>query len=135
MKKNTIYTDSYTHAGVQRFIIWILDTQGIGQFELSKRAQMSQATLWQIQNKSPKTVTRPPRKTTLAVLAASLGAEVRFDTEVSQFSIVQTSIPQTESNDLNLLLSDIARALTNSGKTRFSVEERERIVRVVKAVI
>ena len=135
MTTNTLYSDYYTHAGVQRFIIWILETQGIGQFELSKRAQMSQATLWQIQNKSPKTVTRPPRKSTLSTLSASLGAEVRFDTEENRFSIIQASIPETESKDLNLLLSEIARALTKSGKTKFSIGERERIVRVVKAVL
>ena len=44
--QNTLFSAPYTHSGVQALIQWLMDTQGIGQFELSKRSGLSPATVY-----------------------------------------------------------------------------------------
>ncbi len=112
-----------------------MDTQGISQFELSKRAGLSPAAVFQILNKSKKQVTRPSRRSTVSALAQTIGAEVQFDSARNQFVLVQKyELPETDSKDLGLLLSEIGDWIL-SRKKRITREERERIVRVVKAVL
>jgi transcriptional regulator with XRE-family HTH domain len=130
-----LFSSPYTHTGVQRLISWILDCQGIGQFELSKRTGLSPATIYQILNKTERQVTRPPRRSTLSALASAIGAEVQFEENGKQFALVQKyDLPRTEARELSLLLSQIGRWIQSRGKP-ISKEERERIVRVVKAVV
>jgi transcriptional regulator with XRE-family HTH domain len=130
-----LFSNPYTHTGVQRLIQWILDSQGIGQFELSKRSGLSPATIYQILNKTEKQVTRPPRRSSLSALASAIGAEVQFDGRRNQFALVQKyDLPQTEAKELSLLLSQIGSWILSRGKP-ISKEERERIIRVVKAVV
>lgn len=130
-----LFSSRYTHAGVQRLIQWIMDSQGIGQFELSKRSGLSPATIYQILTKSEKQVTRPPRRSTLSALASAVGAEVQFDGRRNQFALVQKyDLPRTEAKELSLLLSQIGSWILSRGKS-LSKEDRERIVRVVKAVV
>lgn len=109
--------------------------QGIGQFELSKRSGLSPASVYQILNKSEKDVTRPPRRSTLSGLAASIGGEVTFDSKKNQFAIVQKyELPKTEAKEVSLLLSEIG-AMIVSRRKPMSREEREKIARVVKALV
>jgi len=70
-----VFADDYTHSGVQPLILWIMDSQGISQFELSKRSGVSPAAIHQILKKGEKDVTRPPRKSTLAALAKVVGGK------------------------------------------------------------
>ena len=44
----------YTHAGIQRLIRNLLDTFGVSQFELAKRAGLTPAAIYQILKKSEK---------------------------------------------------------------------------------
>ena len=130
-----LFVGPYTHTGVQNLVRWILDSQGIGQFELSKRSGLSPATIFQILNKSEKDVTRPPRRSTLSVLAATLGADLQFDTANNQFALVQRyDLPRTEAKELSLLLSEIGSWILSRRK-RLTGEERELILRVVKAMV
>jgi transcriptional regulator with XRE-family HTH domain len=132
---NPRYSGPYTHTGVQRLIHWILDSQGIGQFELSKRSGLSPATIYQILNKSESQVTRPPRRSSLSALATAVGAEVHFDVKKNQFYLTQQfQLPDAGTKELNLLLSEIGSAIL-SRRTSLAKDERERIVRVVKAVL
>ena len=134
-QRNVLFTAPYTHTGVQELVRWIMDTQGIGQFELSKRAGLSPAAVFQILNKSEKQVTRPSRRSTLSALAQTVGAEVQFDSERNQFALVQKfELPETDSKDLRLLLSEIGDWIVSRRK-RMTREERDRIVRVVKALM
>jgi hypothetical protein len=134
-ERNYLFTAPYTHTGVQELVRWIMDTQGIGQFELSKRAGLSPAAVFQILNKSEKQVTRPSRRSTLSALAQTVGAEVQFDSERNQFALVQKfELPETDSKDLRLLLSEIGDWIVSRRK-RMTREERDRIVRVVKALM
>jgi transcriptional regulator with XRE-family HTH domain len=132
---NPLYSGPYTHTGVQRLIQWILDSQGIGQFELAKRSKLSPATIYQILNKSEQQVTRPPRRSSLSSLAAAVGAEVHFDGKKNQFFLTQKfQLPEVGTKELNLLLSEIG-SLVLSRRKSLTKEERERIARVVKAVL
>jgi hypothetical protein len=129
-----LFVAHYTHTGVQRLVLWIMDTQGIGQFELSKRAGLSPAAIFQILNKSEKQVTRPSRRSTLSALAQAVGAEVQFDSTKNQFALVQKyNVPETDSKDLGLLLSEIGDWIISRRK-RMTKEEHDRILRVVKAL-
>jgi transcriptional regulator with XRE-family HTH domain len=130
-----LFSGPYTHTGVQRLIQWIMDSQGIGQFELSKRSGLSPATIFQILNKSEGQVTRPPRRSTLSALGQAIGADLQFDGEKNQFALVQKyELPKTEARELSLLLSEIGNWIMSRRKA-LTKEERERIVRVVKALI
>lgn len=130
-----LFAAPYTHSGVQSLIQWLMDSQGIGQFELSKRSGLSPATIYQILNKSESQVTRPPRRSTLAALARVVGADLHFDGKRNQFFLTQQfQLPKTEAKELSFLLSEIG-SLILSRRRILTKEERERIVRVVKALV
>ena len=132
---NHLFSAPYTHTGVQQLIQWIMDSQGIGQFELAKRANLSPAAVYQILTKTEKDVTRPPRKSTLTALAKVIGAEVHYESSRNLFSLTQAfEMPKTEAKELNLLLSEIGNIVMTKRRS-LSKEERERIVRVVKALV
>ncbi len=140
-RSRDLYSAPYTHTGVQKLVQWIMDTQGIGQFELSKRSGLSPAAIYQILTKTEKDVTRPPRRSTVSALAHVVGANVAFDSRTNKFALIQTidlkRIPPN--HEFSLLVSQIASILMGqlirTGKKKFTKEERERIVRVVKAVV
>ena len=130
-----LFAGPYTHTGVQQLIRWLMDRQGIGQFELSKRSGLSPATIFQILNKSESQVSQPPRRSTIAALGKVLGAEVHFDGRKNKFYLTQQfQLPKTEVKELSLLLSEIGSLILSRRRT-LTAEERERIVRVVKAVV
>lgn len=133
--QNNLFSALYTHTGVQRLIHWIMDTQGIGQFELSKRADLSPAAIYQILQKSESQVTRPPRKSTLASLAKVVSAKVTFHSDKGTFAICQEfELPKTESREISLLLSEIG-SVVMTHKKRLTKQERDTIVRVVKSLL
>ena len=130
-----VFADDYTHSGVQRFIGWLMDTQGLSQFELSKKAGLSPAAIHQILKKREKDVTRPPRKSTLSALGKVINADVRFQSDKNKFLLAHDhETPDINAKQISLLLSEIGTWLA-SRKKRLTEEERERIVRVVKAMI
>lgn len=132
---DTLFSAPYTHSGVQALIQWIMDTQGIGQFELSRRSGLSPATVYAILNKTEKMITRPPRKSTISSLANSLGAQITFDTKRRTFSLIQEfELPSTTSAEIRAVLNDIGRLLSARRKP-LKREERDRLMRVVKAVL
>ena len=63
-----------------------------------------------------------------------MGARVHFDSEKNRFALLQ-DIDWQPGMEFSMLLSEIAAVLVASGKKHFSDEERDRIVRVVKAVV
>jgi hypothetical protein len=137
VQKNAKYLFSapYTHSGVQELVKWLMDSQGIGQFQLSKRAGLSTAGVYQIVTKSEEEVTRPPRRSTVAALAQSIGAQVRFEEKNNLFELVQDfELPKTESKELSLLLSEIGSVILARRK-KLTRDQRKQIVRVVKALL
>jgi hypothetical protein len=130
-----VFSAPYTHTGVQKLITWIMDTQGIGQFELSKLSRLSPAAIYQILNKSENEVSRPPRRSTVSALAQAIGARVHFDSAKNVFAVFQQfDLPKTDAKQLSLLLSDIGSWIISRRKP-ITKDERERIVRVVKASV
>jgi transcriptional regulator with XRE-family HTH domain len=130
-----LFSAPYSHTGVQQLITWIMDSQGIGQFELSKRSRLSPAAIYQILNKSENEVSRPPRRSTVSALAQAIGARVHFDSEKNMFALFQQfDLPKTDAKQLSLLLSEIGSWIISRRKL-VTKEERERIVRVVKASV
>ena len=116
-------------------ILWIMDTQGIGQFELSKRSGLSPAAIFQILKKSEKEVTQPPRRSTVSALAQAVNADVKFDSKKNLLHLVRRyEVPDTGARELNRLLAEIGRLISGKRK-EITTEERERIVRVVKALL
>ena len=132
-----LFSAPYTHTGVKSLVQYLMDSQGIGQFELSKRAGLSPAAVFQILNKTEKDVTRPPRRSTLGSLAQSIGARVSFVTKDKSvhFGVCQDyEMPKTERREISLLLSQIGSLVLSSGR-RISAEDRQRIVKVVRVLI
>ena len=130
-----LFAGQYTHSGVQRLVHWIMDSQGISQYALSKRSAVSPAAIFQILNKSEKQVSRPPRRSTVVALGKSVGADVHFDGKKNRFFLTQQyELPKTRGKELSLLLSEIGSTIMSRGKS-LSKEERGRIVRVVKALV
>jgi len=112
-----------------------MDSQGIGQFELSKRSGLSPATIFQILNKSENEVTRPPRRSSITAIASAVGAEVIYDGKKNRFALVQKfELPKTRAKEISLLLSEIGSWIAASRRS-MTKEERDRIVRVVKALV
>jgi transcriptional regulator with XRE-family HTH domain len=132
---NTLFSAPYTHSGVQALIQWLMDTQGIGQFDLSKRSGLSPATVYAILNKTEKMITRPPRKSTISSLATSLGAQITFDTKRRTFSLIQEfELPPTASAEIRAVLNEIGGILSARQKP-LNREERDRLLRVVRALL
>ncbi len=136
-----LFSAPYTHTGVQKLVQWILDSQGIGQFELSKRSGLSPAAIYQILTKTEKDVTRPPRRSTVSALAQVVGTNIVFDSRTNRFALVQTidmkKLPPN--HEFSLLMSQIASILmaqlARTGRKKFTKEESDRILRVVKALV
>jgi transcriptional regulator with XRE-family HTH domain len=130
-----VFSAPYTHTGVQKLIRWIMDSQGIGQFELSKRSRLSPAAIYQILNKSGGEVSRPPRRSTVTALAQAIGARVHFDSEKNMFALFQQfDLPKTNAKELSLLLSEIGSWIISRRKP-LTKDERDRMVRIVKATL
>ena len=132
---NHSFSAPYTHTGVQSLIRFLMDSQGIGQFEVSKRSGLSPATLYQILNKTEKQVTRPPRRSTVSALGRVIGADVQFDSDKNLFHLTQRiDMPKTEEKELSLMLSEIGSWVLSRGRP-VTREDRALVVRVVKALI
>ena len=130
-----VFSAPYTHSGVQKLVQWLMDSQGIGQFELSKRSELSPAAIFQILSRSENEVSRPPRRSTVSALGQAIGARVHFDGKKNVFALFQQfELPKTEAKELSLLLSEIGSWIISRRKP-VTKDERERLVRVVKAVL
>jgi len=125
----------YTHAGIQQMIRDLLDTYGISQFELSKRAGLTPAAIYQILKKKPKQVSRPPRKSTVQGLAKAVGATVRFNGQTNIVSLFRTDFPETKDDSITQFLLQVADAVKQSGRTEIPRDERDKILRVIRVLL
>jgi len=65
----------------------------------------------------------------------AIGADLQFDGKRNQFALVQKyDLPKTEAKEISLLLSEIGSWIMSRRKA-LTKEERERIIRVVKALV
>lgn len=128
------FTEEYTHSGVKRVIARILKYQAISQYELAKRAQLNPSTIYQILSKDEEDTSRPPRLSTVTAIARATGHSVTFDNEHNRLSFEKVTEPPAR-DDIEELIVDIRTILQRSGKERFSKEEKERILDVLKALV
>lgn len=128
------FTEDYTHSGVKRVIVRILKYQAISQYELAKRAQLNPSTIYQILSKDEEDTSRPPRLSTVTAIARATGHSVTFDNEHNRLSFEKIAEPPAR-NDIEELIADIRTVLQRKGKERFSKEEKERILDVLKALV
>lgn len=125
----------YTHTGIQQLIRDILDTYGLSQFELAKRAGLTPAAIYQVLKKSEKQVTRPPRKSTIQGLARAIGAQVMFNSKTNKIFLQHASMPETKHDDIAQFLLRIADALRQSGRREMSRDEQDKLLRVIRVLL
>jgi transcriptional regulator with XRE-family HTH domain len=125
----------YTHTGIQQLIRDILDTFGMSQFELAKRAGLTPAALYQILKKSEKQVSRPPRKSTVQGLAQAIGAQVTFNSKTNKIFLQHATVPETKRDDISQFLLRIADALRQSGRREIPGDEQDKILRVIRVML
>jgi hypothetical protein len=130
-----LFSYPYTHTGIQHLIRGILDTYGISQFELAKRADLTPATIYQILKKSEKQVTRPPRKSTVQALGKAIGAQVMFNSNTNMVFVQNASVPESKHDDITQFMLQIADAIRQSGRTEIPREERDKILRVLRVLL
>ena len=134
-KYSALSSYPYTHTGIQHLIRDILDTYGLSQFELAKRANLTPATIYQILKKSEKQVTRPPRKSTVQAFARAIGAQVMFNSKTNMIFLHHASVPETKRDDIVQFMLQIADAITQSGRTEIPRDERDKILRVLRVLL
>lgn len=125
----------YTHTGIQQLIRDILDTYGMSQFELAKRANLTPAAIYQILKKSEREITRPPRKSTVQGLARAIGAQVMFNSKRNMIFLQHPAIPETKHDDIAQFLLRIADALRQSGRKEIPRDEQDKILRVIRVLL
>lgn len=130
-----LFSYPYTHTGIQHLIRDILDTYGISQFELAKRADLTPATIYQILKKSEKQVTRPPRKSTVQAFGKAIGAQVMFNSKTNMVFVQNASVPESKHDDIAQFMLQIADAIRQSGRTEIPREERDKILRVLRVLL
>ena len=112
-----LFSYLYTHTGIQHLIRDILDTYGISQFELAKRAGLTPATIYQILKKTEKQVTRPPRRSTVQAFGKAIGAQVMFNSKTNMVFVQNASVPESKHDDITQFMLHIADAIRQSGRT------------------
>lgn len=135
VKGPALFSYPYTHTGIQRLIRDILDTYGISQFELAKRAGLTPATIYQILKKSEKQVTRPPRKSSVQAFARAIGAQVMFNSKTNKIFLHHASVPETKHDDIAQFILQIADAIRQSGRAEMPRDERDKILRVLRVLL
>jgi len=125
----------YTHTGTQHLIRDILDTFGISQFELAKRAGLTPAAIYQILKKSEKEVAGPPRKSTVLALARAIGGQVMFNSKTNMIFLQHASVPESKRDDIAQFLLRVADALTQSGRREIPRDEQDKILRVIRVLL
>jgi transcriptional regulator with XRE-family HTH domain len=125
----------YTHSGIQQMIHEILDTYGMSQFELARRAGLTPAAIYQILKKSEKQVSRPPRKSTVQALARAIGAQIMFNSKTKKIFLQHASVPEAKREDIAHFLLRIADAIRQSGRSEIPRDEQDKILRVIRVML
>lgn len=141
-----IYTDNHTaHTmskiienddipGIQRLIQRLSAAEGISIYELAERSGLHPTTLYAILKKKPSATRRPVRRETIRALAEGTRHAVTFDA-VRKRVILENSEEPAPRNDVDELLDGMRRVLVRSGRRKYAIEERQRILEVVRILV
>ena len=120
--------------GIQRLIHRLSAAEGISIYQLAERSGLHPTTLYAILKKKPSTTRRPVRRETIRALAEGNRYTVTFDA-VKKRVILEKSEEPAPRNDADELLEGIRRVLASSGRRKFTTEERQKILDVVRALV
>jgi transcriptional regulator with XRE-family HTH domain len=120
--------------GIQRLIHRLSAAEGISIYQLAERSGLHPTTLYAILKKKPSTTRRPVRRETIRALAEGNRYTVTFDA-VKKRVILEKSEEPAPRNDADELLEGIRRVLARSGRRKFTTEERQKILDVVRALV
>jgi len=120
--------------GVQRLIQRLSAAEGISIYELAERSGLHPTTLYAILKKKPTATRRPVRRETIRALAEGNRYEVTFDA-VRKRVILKKSEEPAPRNDEEELLDGMRRILARSGKRKFTVEEKEKILAMLRVLV
>ena len=120
--------------GIQRLIQRLSAAEGISIYELAERSGVHPTTLYSILKKKPGPHRRPVRRETIRALAEGNRHRVTFD-GVRKRVILEKSEELTPRNDVDELMEGMRRVLASSGRRKFTPQEKERILEVVRVLV
>ncbi len=120
--------------GIQRLIHRLSAAEGISTYELAERSGLHPTTLYAILKKKPSTTRRPVRRETIKALAEGNRHTVTFDAVKKKVSLVKSEEPPPR-NDVDELLDGMKRVLARSDSRKFTKEEKQKILEVVKVLV
>ena len=141
-----IYTDNYLNQdmpqiiekdhilGIQRLIQRLAAAEGISLYELAGRSAVHPTTLYAILKKKPSATRRPVRRETVSSLAQGNGYLVTFDA-VKKRVILEKSEEPAPRNNVEELQDGIRRVLMRSGRRKFTPQEKEKILDVLRVLV
>lgn len=120
--------------GIQRLIQRLSAAEQISIYELAERSGLHPTTLYAILKKKPSATRRPVRRETIRALAEGSRYRATFDA-VRKRVILEKSEETAPRNDVEELLDGLRRILVRSASRKFTVEEREKILAVVRVLV
>ena len=120
--------------GVQRLIRRLAAEDGIAIYQLAERSGLHPTTLYAILKKKPSATRRPVRRETIRALAEGNHHRVTFDAVRKRVILERSEEPESR-NDVEELLDGMRRVLARSGRRKYTADEREKILAVVRVLV
>jgi hypothetical protein len=120
--------------GIQRLINRLSAAEGISIYVLAERSGLHPTTLYAILKKKPSAMRRPVRRETIRALAEGNRHTVTFDA-VKKRVILEKSEEPLPRNDVDELLEGMRSVLVRSGRRKYSAEEKEKILDVLRVLV
>ena len=120
--------------GIQRLIHRLSAAEGISIYVLAERSGLHPTTLYAILKKKPSATRRPVRRETIRALAEGNRYAVTFDAVKKRIILEKSEEPEPR-NDVDELFDGIRSVLARSGRRKYAIEERERILEVVRILV
>jgi transcriptional regulator with XRE-family HTH domain len=124
----------FDHSGVQALIRWIMDIQGLSQYEISRRAGLNPATIYNILRRNATETTRKPHRSTITRIAGATGYDVTFESGSDMILLKRAPKRARNREDIEALLDELRTVLVLSGK-RLPKAEREKVKEIVRILI
>jgi hypothetical protein len=120
--------------GIQRLIHRLSAAEGISIYGLADRSGLHPTTLYAILKKKPSATRRPVRRETIKALAEGNHHTVTFDGERKRVILEKSEEPGLK-NDVEELLDGVKRVLARLGRRKFTDEEKQKILDVVRVLV
>jgi len=121
-------------SGIQRLIHRLSAAEQISIYELAVRSNIHPTTLYAILKKKPSATRRPVRRETIRALAEGSRHRVTFDATRKRVILERSEEPAPK-KDIDELLDGMRRVLARSGRRKFTAEEKEKILEVVRVLV